>query len=403
MHMRFFVSLCLVMATLLLAEGPREIDGYRTVAGAQVSARANPVPVRYVYAPERDWVRQPYRLAVLLVEFSDTKHAEVHSAAFYERLLFSRREYFKTPGGEVSFGSVADWYRTQSQDRFELSGKVFDWVTVDETFEAIHRLKMKEARERYLQVALTKVRAREGAKVFEAFDGYLFIHVGPITGPAGNIFWSHRAEVDGKRYITSGEIERIGVFCHEFGHILGLPDFYAKAGVREGFGPWCAMASGYRGTFPKSFGVWSKVRLGWCRPTMVDADVAQKLVLRPIQTNPDDAVVIPLNGVDGVGTEFLLLENRTATGNDAEGQAGLFIWRIRRKADASGFPSFELTLPGPADGPKVDQLTRRVAWPEGNRREFVVTAEGEGAATRRVAIRNMRKEGDLVFFDVGGK
>lgn len=407
MNLRFPVLIFLAAATTLLAQAPasapREIAGHRTVSGAQASARPQPIPVRHVYGAERDWVRQPYRLAVVLVEFSDTKHAEAHTAAFYDQLLFSRGQYHKTPGGEVSFGSVADWYRTQSQDRFELSGKVFEWVTVDETFEAIHQLKMKEARERYLQVALAKVRAQEGAEVFAAFDGYLFIHVGPITGPAGNIFWSHRADVDGKRYITSGEIERIGVFCHEFGHVLGLPDFYAKKGVREGFGPWCAMASGYRGMYPKSFGVWSKTRLGWCRPTVVDAGTAQKLVLRPIQTNPDDAFVIPLNGTDGVGAEFLLLENRTASGNDAEGQAGLFIWKIRRKPDVNGMPAFELTLPGPADAPNADPQTRRVAWPAGEAQDFMVAAEGAGAATWPAAIRNMRKEGELVFFEVGPK
>ena len=41
-------------------------------------------------------------------------------------------------------------------------------------------------------------------------------HVGPITGPSGNVFWSHRGDVEGKRYVTTGEIEHIGVIgaCH---------------------------------------------------------------------------------------------------------------------------------------------------------------------------------------------
>jgi hypothetical protein len=269
---------------------------------------------------------------------------------------------------------------------------------VEETFEAIHSLKLKEAQERYLKVALAKIRTREGAKALVGFDGYVFIHVGPISGPEGNIFWSHRASVEGKRYITSGEIEHIGVFCHEFGHVLGLPDFYRKKGEREGFGPWCAMAGGYRGTYPKSFCVWSKTRLGWCRPTVVDAATPQSLVLRPIQTSPNDAFVIPLNTIDGVGAEFLMLENRAATGNDTEGQAGLFIWRIKRKSDSGGFPQFELTLPGPADKPYADPRRRRVAWPAGNAREFVIPAE---AGAFPAAIRNIRLEGDLIFFDLG--
>jgi M6 family metalloprotease-like protein len=228
------LSLLLVIAavTPLLAQGPavplREIAGHRTVLGAQVSARPNSIPARYIYEAGRDWLRQPYRLAVLLVEFNGTQHVSAHTAALYDELLFSCDKYHKTPGGEVSFGSVADWYRAQSQGRFELTGKVFDWVTVAETFEVVHSLKLKAAQERYLKVALANVRARDGAHALDDFDGYVFIHVAPITGPSGNIFWSHRASVEGKRYITSGEIERIGVFCHEFGHTLGLPDFYAK-------------------------------------------------------------------------------------------------------------------------------------------------------------------------------
>lgn len=399
-----YLRICLFLATAvsLLAEEPAdhalEIEGYRTIHGAQVSARPNPIPPRYVYGAERDWVRQPYRLAVLLVEFSDRKHAEAHTAPFYNELLFSRGQYLRTPGGEASFGSVADWYRAQSQERFVLTGKVFDWVAVDETFEVIHQLKLREAQNRYLKVALAKVRARDGADALEGFDGYLFLHVGPITGPPGGIFWSHRDSVAGKRYITSGEIDRIGVLCHEFGHMLGLPDFYGKAGVRESFGPWCTMASGYRGTYPKSFCAWSKTRLGWCHPTVVDAATSQKLALRPIQTHPDDALVIPLNGVDGVGTEFLLLENRLASGNDLEGQAGLFIWRIHREPDVDVHPDFALTLPGPADAPNADQRTRRVAWPAGEARSFFVPpAEGSLPA----AIRNIQMKGDLVTFDLG--
>lgn len=396
--------LLLAAATTLLAQDPasppREIDGHRTIHGAQLSARPNPIPPRYIYGAERDWVRQPYRLAAILVELSDTKHEEPHTAAFYDELLFSRDRYHKTPGGEVSFGSVANWYRVQSQDRFVLTGKVFDWVTVDETFEAIHSLTIKDAKEKYLKVALAKIRAREGADALGEFDGYVFIHVGPITGPPGNVFWSHRDSVDGKRYITSGEIERIGVFCHEFGHILGLPDFYAKKGVREGFGPWCTMAAGYRGMYPKSFCVWSKTRLGWCQPAIVDAATPQSLVLRPIQANPNNAFLIPLNAVDGPGAEFLLLENRTATGNDAEGQAGLFIWRIKHQPDREGLPLFELTLPGPADEPNADQSKRRVTWPGGNAHDFVIPP---GEDTFPVAIRNIRLDGDLVFFDLGPK
>ena len=386
---------------MLVAEeppgAPREIAGHRTVSGAQASSRPNPIPARFVYGADRDWQQQPYRLAAVLVEFRDVKHEDAHPPSFFDRLLFSRRQYLRTPSGEASFGSVADWYGAQSQDRFVLTGKVFDWIGINETFESIHARKIRDAQERYLKVALAKIRERDGAHALDGFDGYLFIHAGPITGPPGNIFWSHRASVEDKRYITTGEIERIGVFCHEFGHVLGLPDLYGKKGIRESFGPWCAMASGYRGTFPKSFCAWSKTRIGWCRTTVVDATTPQSLVLRPIQTHPNDALIVPLNAIDAVGTEFLLLENRVAAGCDAEGQAGLFIWRIKRQPDHSGFPVFELTLTGPDGKSNGKNSGSRVAWPDGDSHDFTLAKQSD---IQGIAIRNIRLEGDLICFEL---
>jgi hypothetical protein len=158
------------------------------------------------------------------------------------------------------------------------------------------------------------------------------------------------------------------------------------------------MAAGYQGMYPKSFCVWSKTRLGWCQPAVVDAATPQRLVLRPIQQYPNDAFLIPLNAKDGVGAEFLLLENRRVTGNDVEGQVGLFIWRITHAPDSRGLPHYELTLPGPADKPNADQRTRRVAWPFEGVHDFVIPAQ---AGTLPAAIRNIRKKGDLIFFDLG--
>jgi len=60
-----------------------------------------------------------------------------------------------------------------------------------------------------------------------------------------------------------------------------LPDFYGKQGLRETFGPWCAMASGYRGKYPGSFCVWPKARIDWSRPTVIDATRQHPVAARP--------------------------------------------------------------------------------------------------------------------------
>ncbi|OGF04829.1 MAG: hypothetical protein A2509_07900 [Candidatus Edwardsbacteria bacterium RIFOXYD12_FULL_50_11] len=66
-----------------------------------------------------------------------------------------------------------------------------------------------------------------------------------------------------------------GVFCHEFGHALGLPDLYDTGTgtiAGEGLGQWACMASGSWGgdgshaATPTSLCVWSKKFLGWIAP-----------------------------------------------------------------------------------------------------------------------------------------
>jgi M6 family metalloprotease-like protein len=65
-------------------------------------------------------------------------------------------------------------------------------------------------------------------------------------------------------------INEIGVFCHEFGHAFGLPDLYDGSGS-EGIGHWGLMSSGNWNTptNPAHMCAWSKMELGWILPTVV--------------------------------------------------------------------------------------------------------------------------------------
>lgn len=97
-------------------------------------------------------------------------------------------------------------------------------------------------------------------------DGVYVIYAGhgEEAGGGANAIWAHAWSIptvtlDGKdisRYSTSSElrgssgsgISRIGVICHEFGHVLGEKDFYdtdyATGGQYNGNGNWDVMASG---------------------------------------------------------------------------------------------------------------------------------------------------------------
>ena len=53
-------------------------------------------------------------------------------------------------------------------------------------------------------------------------------------------------ELDGQPNCNTSRICTIGLYAHEFGHIIGLPDLYDRDesnGDSEGLGNWCLMAA----------------------------------------------------------------------------------------------------------------------------------------------------------------
>ena len=67
----------------------------------------------------------------------------------------------------------------------------------------------------------------------------------------------------------SGQPIEVGVFSHEFGHFIGLPDLYDTDYSSGGMGLWCLMASGsYAGgsDYPAHMNVWCKMKLGLGEP-----------------------------------------------------------------------------------------------------------------------------------------
>jgi immune inhibitor A len=89
-------------------------------------------------------------------------------------------------------------------------------------------------------------------------------------------------------YTTEPENGGLGVFAHEFGHDLGLPDYYdtdAPPGVDNSTGFWNLMSSGSwladeghaPGTTPNHVSAYDKYSLGWYGPGDKDLQVADGL------------------------------------------------------------------------------------------------------------------------------
>ena len=111
---------------------------------------------------------------------------------------------------------------------------------------------------------------------------------------------------------------RIGVVCHELGHMFGLPDLYDTSGGGEGLGNWCLMATGSWGfdgsqQYPSHMSAWCKQHLDWLDPTVISSDPGVVQSLQHLEAFPE-AFRIDSGYPTG---EHLLLENRQAAGFDA--------------------------------------------------------------------------------------
>jgi M6 family metalloprotease-like protein len=208
-------------------------------------------------------------------------------------------------------------------------------------------------------------------------DGYVdFVYViyagqGEADGGAANTIWPHNWEiesaisygnctytatqcrVDGKKlnnYAMSGELSGsslsgIGTLCHEFGHVMGLPDLYDTSygtNYENCLTPndWDIMDGGsYNGDghCPPNYDPWEKDFFGWLTPINLGNE-GQNLTLYANGTQNYQPYQITTNGnYVGPTTAGLryYIENRQAVGWDAPLTGhGLLIWKVNFRSSA---------------------------------------------------------------------
>lgn len=285
------------------------------------------------------WKKPGYKLAIIGVEFPDTKHNPAVSMGAWEEAMFSQGTYTKTNAtGQTVYGSLTDYFLENSVGRLRVDGRAFDWLEMGKKRGDYSQAASTTAKTAFLTEALDLLLKRDGADALKDFDGIAFIYAGDRYPNVnrGSLYWPHRGSVThkGRRwpYFICAEGGRrmgnISVYCHEFGHMLGIPDLYARPENpgSEGLGNWCAMSNQTPYGRPQHFGAWCKTQLGWLTPTVVDPTVKQKLVLAPVNGSTNECFKVLIRPD---GSEYLLLENRRKTGFDGSlPDEGLLIWRI---------------------------------------------------------------------------
>ena len=106
------------------------------------------------------------------------------------------------------------------------------------------------------------------------------------------------------KYTIQPENGGVGVFAHEFGHDLGLPDMYDYTGENStGFwtimssGSWLSQSDFEIGSQPDHFTAWEKFQLGWLNYEVAYAGEKSEHKMGPAETNTKQAqglfVVLP--------------------------------------------------------------------------------------------------------------
>jgi hypothetical protein len=143
-------------------------------------------------------------------------------------------------------------------------------------------------------------------------------------------------------------MEGIGTFCHEFSHVLGLPDLYNTYSSNDSNTPgrWDIMDAGcYNGLtygdgdVPAMYSAYEMFYVGWLTPEILTG--CDYHSLEPLENSPKKAYLVAssnshnLDGKNPNAAEFYMLENRQKVSYDKYlPNSGLLVTRIKYNASS---------------------------------------------------------------------
>jgi M6 family metalloprotease-like protein len=272
------------------------------------------------------------KVVVILVDFSDnpaSSGSNTTDTASFRDLLFS--------SNPASPRSLTDFYLENSYGKMVVEGAVFGWYRMPKPYAQYvgtgYGLQDSTPNAQTLVFdALTTadptINFADYQNASFGVDAVFIVHAGKGAEEGGDIhaLWSHRSSTsyptdDGvtvRSYLVGPEEEfghqsYVGVYCHEFGHILGLPDLYDVGNTNlAGLGYWSLMASGSwngNGRWPAHLDAWCKNYLGYGkRITISYGD--PNLVNVTLGSSVNDTLRYRILLASGGYKEYFLVENR---------------------------------------------------------------------------------------------
>lgn len=303
---------------------------------------------------------------VILVQFSDVKFNFDSDAdtqqAFYNLL---NQQGYSTNGGH---GSARDFYYDNSHGYFEPIFDVYGPVTLGNT-QAYYGGNDSNGNDLRPEVAVKEgCQALDGQIDFASYDNdtdgevdLVFMYYagnGEADSDVENSIWPHQWELtsggvsltlDGKKidkYACTNEIIGygslagsmcgIGTACHEFGHAMGLPDFYdtdydnynGEAGGLYEYSLMCSGSYNDNGRRPPYFNMEEKIMLGWLDESSI-AEITSSGNYSLTSVSNDVAYKSPTD-MDG---EYFVYECRSKTGWDSSiPEAGMIVYHVDKSS-----------------------------------------------------------------------
>jgi len=374
------------------------------------------------------------RALILLIDFADQPAGSGHPPDFYSTLAFAETGkslttyYRENSYGQLHVtGAVSGWLRSNLSfkedyvNRDQISGTTDDHgfdtsplaynPATDPFPKNVWGLVMEAASLVAPVVDIPSYDADGDGRI----DALIIVHSGfgaeEIGGDNANYIWSHRSDltqylasigqppflvagIEIGGYVMVSESGKLGILCHEFGHLLGLPDLYRtdrQTGDQESAvgvfdimdtGGW--LPNNSPASNPAQFSAWCKAQLGWIEPIAVElapgspARIDGAVLVASANSTPPPVgsetaffrVLANAGGRDwtlrkpGTG-EYFLIENRQAglPSRDYDFDlpaSGLVIWHVdeTRQNNDSNDPSEHLLTLVQADGEDFHSMTR---------------------------------------------
>ena len=295
---------------------------------------------------------------IILVNFANlsfrTEIAEIDSminGLNYSRSYSTMNEYGKRVA-VTSKGSARQYFHETSMGQYNPVFDVVGPVTLPKSYAYYGGNDMGGNDKNVEEMVKTACEAVEDEVDFTMYDnnndGYVdFVYVlyagyGEADGAGDNYIWPHNYHltysyvncvVDGKtvdNYACSneldyanGEHDGIGTFCHEFSHVLGLPDLYpTNSNTHKTMGQWDILDYGpynNQGNTPPNYSAYERFFMGWLRPTLINE--AADVTMASLAENNVAGIITATGTHNMQGTNpnpktFYMLENRQKTGWD---------------------------------------------------------------------------------------